>query len=77
MKRSKFSEAQIFILRKAEESISRIRRKVLPHGCGRSLRTYGFDAQSGEFGNLLNKGSSTRLRWCALRCKMGRQSPAF
>jgi chaperonin GroEL len=38
---------------------------------------HGFDAQTGEFGNLVTKGTSTRPKWCGSHCKMGRQSPAF
>jgi len=37
---------------------------------------YGFDAQSGEYVNMMSKASSTRPRWCAPRCRMQPPSPA-
>ena len=37
---------------------------------------YGFDAQTGEYGNLVRRASSTRPRWCARRCKARHRSPA-
>ena len=30
---------------------------------------FGFDAQSGEYVNLVSRASSTRPRWCAQRCR--------
>src|SRR6266516_4890719 len=31
---------------------------------------YGYDAQAGEYGNLISKGSSTRPKWCARPCRV-------
>ena len=39
--------------------------------------SYGFDAQKGEYVNLVTKGTSTQPRLCGQRCRMQRQSPGF
>jgi chaperonin GroEL (HSP60 family) len=37
---------------------------------------YGFDAQNGEYGNLITKGIIDLPRWCAQRCRVRRRSRA-
>jgi len=39
--------------------------------------TFGFDAQTEEYGDMLEKGIVDRPRSCARHCKMQPPSPAF
>jgi len=36
---------------------------------------FGYDAQSGEYVNMMSKASSTRPRWCVRRCRARLRSP--